>query len=573
MIRSFLCHRIRNIRELTGRLWDFHVLPGNGTQARDYNGLPVSTDTRKVMTPCCWQTLPGFASFRGVGVYSTVFQAGGNLALECKGISHTATLFLDGQEIARHYNAYTPFRILIKDLPEGLHTLTIHADNRFSPDSALHIPNDYMSYGGISRPVVLEQLSDAYIKSLKITPVYNGSSWQVKITVTVENITDSSLKADLNLEIAGAGEGTDEIAHCHLKDCVLPANSIFTHTFEAECPNVREWSPDSPSLYEVRTMLSADGTAFDDLIDRFGFRQISVEGKQLLLNRKPLSIRGFCRHEDHPQYGQALPKEAMAYDLMLLKDLHANSIRTAHYPNDELFLDLCDEMGFLVWEENHARGLSEEDMRNPHFEQQAEEVIREMIPAHYNHPCIYIWGILNECASDTPYGYECYRRQLELIRSLDGTRPCSFASCKFKTDISFGLVDVVSYNIYPLWYHNTPPAEYLEDLYSWVQTETEGKGKPFLITEIGAGGLYGYHNPEHSHWTEEYQARVLKEQVEAVLRHPDCIGLYLWQFADIRISEEWWATRPRTMNNKGIVDEFRRPKQAYEIIKELFGRN
>ena len=180
------------------------------------------------------------------------------------------------------------------------------------------------------------------------------------------------------------------------------------------------------------------------------------------------------------------------HDVLLLKDLEANSVRTAHYPNDELFLDLCDELGILVWEENHARGLCLEQMQNPNFEPQAEQVTREMVLSHYNHPSVYIWGILNECASDSEFGKQCYEKQFAIIRALDKTRPCSFASCKFKTDISFGLPDVVSYNIYPKWYHDTPVDAYLNDLYTWVQTETEGKGKPFLVTEIGAGGIYGY---------------------------------------------------------------------------------
>ena len=85
----------------------------------------------------------------------------------------------------------------------------------------------------------------------------------------------------------------------------------------------------------------------------------------------------------------------MQHDLMLIKDLGANSIRTVHYPNDELFLDLCDEQGILVWEENHARGLSEENMRNPHFKQQCGDCIREMITAHYNHPSIYILSLIH----------------------------------------------------------------------------------------------------------------------------------------------------------------------------------
>ena len=261
-----------------------------------------------------------------------------------------------------------------------------------------------------------------------------------------------------------------------------------------------------------------------------------------------------------------------ANDLALIRDLGANSVRTSHYPNDEIFLDLCDELGILVWEENHARGLSLEQMQNPFFEKQAHDVTLEMVTQHYNHPSIYIWGILNECASDSAYGKTCYEKLFELIRSLDMSRPLSFASCKFKTDLCFGLPDIVSYNIYPKWYHDTPVEEYLSDLYSWIQNQTQGAGKPFLVTEIGASGLYGYRSPYATKWSEEFQAKTLQEQLDSVLSFEDCSGVYVWQFCDIRISEEWWGGRPRTMNNKGVVDEYRRPKLCYETVKELFAK-
>lgn len=223
-----------------------------------------------------------------------------------------------------------------------------------------------------------------------------------------------------------------------------------------------------------------------------------------------------------------------------------------------------------MWEENHARGLSLEDMENPNFEPQAEQIIREMIPLHYNHPCIYIWGILNECASDSEYGKECYEKQFDIIKELDTSRPRSFASCKFKTDLCFGLPEVVSYNIYPLWYHDTPVEEYLKDLYEWVQNETEGVGKPFLVTEIGAAGIYGCRNSYNSKWTEEYQAETLEKQIKTSMSQPGCSGVYIWQFCDIRVSEEWFWGRPRTMNNKGVVDEYRRKKLSYNVVKRLF---
>ena len=170
---------------------------------------------------------------------------------------------------------------------------------------------------------------------------------------------------------------------------------------------------------------------------------------------------------DHPQFDCALPLEAMAYDLDLIQDLGANSVRTSHYPNDERFLDLCDERGILVWEENHARGLSLEDMQNPNFEPQAENVIREMIMAHYNHPSIYIWGIPERmCERETEYGKECYEKQFDLIRSMHEPDHVPLQAVNSRQISALGLPDVVSYNIYPHWYHDTPIKEYLEDLMS-----------------------------------------------------------------------------------------------------------
>jgi len=553
MIRTFSTHRIRKQQELTGQLWDFS--PCSGEHAGQ---------VYRVATPCCWESHPDFGSYRGEGSYSTTFLAGGNLRLEFKGVSHTARVYLDGQQIARHYNAYTPFSTIVRDVAPGEHRLTVVADNRFSDDSALHVPNDYMSYGGVSRPVVLEQLGKVYIKYMHITPFTREGSWHLGFEIVAENISDGAITADVHVEAAGLKHIWQDVSLAAGEDIALHAE-LDCSGIETEC-----WSPEHPVLQMAEALIYVNGYPVDDLIDRFGFREITVEGKKILLNGQPMRIKGLCRHEDHPQFGCALPYAAMAADLEIIRHLGANSVRTSHYPNDEVFLDLCDEMGILVWEENHARGLSEQDMRNPNFQPQAEEVIREMILHHYNHPSMYIWGILNECSSDTEYGKECYRRQFELIRQLDSSRPHSFASCRVFSDICLGLPDVVSYNIYPHWYHDAPVEEYLNELYSWIQNKTEGQGKPFMITEVGAGGIYGYRNNYDSKWTEDYQAQTLRRQLTAILDHPDCMGVYIWQFCDVRVSEEWFGGRPRTMNNKGIVDEFRRRKLCYNVVKEIF---
>ncbi len=550
MIRTFCTNGIRSVTELSGSLWSFSPCSGEFA-GRVY---PVAV-------PCCWESLPDFGAYRGVGVFTKKFSASGNIRLVFKGVSHTATVYVDGEKVGSHYNAYTPFSCLVPDLEEGIHTLEVYADNSFSEESALHIPNDYMSYGGISRGVVLEQLKDSFIDSIHAVPVRTKEGWKVKTSVRICALADKTCRLKVSLE---NGESFTE-------ELDLRAGEETVVERELKAGDVTEWTLESPVLYGICAVLSDETGEYDDLRDRLGFREITVSGKDILLNGRKLRIKGFCRHEDHPQFCCALPFAAMEQDLQLLKDLGANAVRTSHYPNDELFLDLCDEQGILVWEENHARGLSLENMQNPHFEPQAEACIREMITAHINHPSIIIWGILNECASDTEYAFtHCYQKQYDLIRQLDDSRPRSSASCRFKTDLCLGLPEIVSYNIYPEWYVNQEAASYLSDLYDWVQNESAGAGKPFLVTETGAGAIYGYRTPVKSKWSEEYQAQALRDQITAILNQEGCSGVFIWQLFDVRVSSEWFSGRPRTMNNKGVLDEYRRRKLSYDVVKELF---
>ena len=551
MIRTFCTHEIRKVRELSGSLWEFSPCTGD-LAGRKY----------RTAVPGCWESMPDFSSYRGVGVFSREIETEGAFRLVFKGVSHTARVCLDGREIGSHYNAYTPFAVAVTDVMAGRHLLEVYADNTFGEASALHIPNDYMSYGGISRGVLLEELTDTYIEYIQAVPFMEKDGWKALVSVKVKNWSAAGKACRLYLDLAGIASEAMELT--------LEAGGEKTVDFQLSAAEAEAWEIKNPKLYTVRATLSDENGAFDDQIDRMGFREIRTEGKDILLNGKKLRIRGFCRHEDHPMFGCALPYAAIQQDLETAMDLGANAIRTAHYPNDELFLDLCDEQGILVWEENHARGLTLEHMQNPNFERQAETCIEEMITAHINHPSVIIWGILNECASDTEYGYECYKKQYDLIKHMDFSRPRSSASCKFKTDICFGLPEIVSYNLYPEWYHETPASEYVKDIYDWVQRESEGSGKPFLVTEIGAGAIYGFRSHTLCKWSEEYQAKALEDQITAVLEQEGCSGIFIWQLCDVRVSDEWFASRPRTMNNKGIVDEYRRRKLAYDVVKRIY---
>ncbi|MBQ7942508.1 MAG: beta-glucuronidase [Lachnospiraceae bacterium] len=549
MIRLFEEHRIRKQQELDD-MWDFVTEDGQSFS---------------LAVPGCWEQHPQLIKYRGKGSYTRKVYISNptNLRLVCKGVSHTADVYFDDVFVVHHYNAFTPFSGIIKNVQPGEHTIRIEVDNSFGEHSALHIPNDYYTYGGITRPIALEEIGDVYIENILFTPKTEGSSWTGYIEVWLRNLLDIPTNTDLICRLAEM-----EISE---KNILLEANQLKKVVLTASFENVTPWNPANPKLYMLEAKLFTGEQAVDDLRERVGFREVTWEDNRLLINGESIFLKGFNRHEDYGVIGCAIPPQLMAQDLDMMMDMGANAVRTCHYPNDERFLDLCDERGILVWEENHARGLSLEEMQNPHFEEQCKDCIDEMITNHYNHPSIFIWGILNECASETPEGREMYRKQFEQIKSLDMTRPTTFATRMHFTDVCLDLPDVVSFNIYSGWYQDVPVLGRHNDEMDWIAT-AGGAGKPIIVSEFGAAAIHGYRDRGHSKWSEERQVDILVENFEVYRRDDRLSGIFIWQFADCRVTEEggWFATRARSHNNKGVVDEYRRPKEAYDVVKDWF---
>ena len=549
MERLFRTHEIRKSRECDP-VWTLTTLDAGGLEKPE-----------KVMVPGVWEAHPGLRSYRGRGVYEQRIRCGGNLRIWMGGVSFRASAYLDDALLAEHYGAYTGFEGLALDVPEGEHTLRIEADNRFGDDSALHIPNDYYAYGGINRPVILEELGDAYITGCHVTPVRTAAGWTAKVRTWIHHLSGETLKGTVRVCIAGRMAETE---------AELPANRTQEVDFSIPCGDVRVWSPETPELYEIKTVLMLNGKPVDDLIDRIGFREVRTEGNRILLNGQELKLKGFNRHEEYGGFGLTAPAAGMMQDLQLMRQMGANCVRTCHYPNDPLFLDLCDETGMLVWEESHARGLAEEQMRHPRFMEQLRQSTEEMIEQHFNHPAIFVWGCLNECADDTEYGAACYREILDLLKRRDGSRPVTAALLERPGGKVYGDMEIVSVNLYPQWYHDTPVEASLARKLEEIR-ENGGAGKPVIVSEIGAGAIYGFHDPlGEAKWSEERQCSILKDQIRGILGSGEACGLFLWQFADVRVDEEWFARRPKTMNNKGMVDEYRRPKMAFQTVREMF---
>ena len=544
MYRIFAEHKLRHVSSLNG-LWD----------------MEIEGKRWPMLIPGVWERIPELRSWRGTAEFTrrvTVDEAGAYL-LRFGGVSHTATVYWDGVQVGWHYNAFTAFEMLLEDVAAGEHTLRVTADNRYETGKPLHVPNDYYTYGGLNRPVEMHRLASARIRRMQFSCVQTGTgAYTAQVEVFLQAVAACG-PMQVRISVAGGAAEAD-----------VPAMKKGAETsviMKVDVKGVKAWDIGQGNLYDLTATLLADGSPIDDLIDRVGFRTLDWKGQRILLNGREIFVKGFNRHEDHGQFGSALSLDAMMDDLHLLLSTGANSVRTCHYPNDPRFIDLCDALGVLVWEENHARAI---DIHPENFGEVCAIVNEEMVTQHYNHPSIWVWGILNECESETEFGREVYRRQLEQLRQLDPTRPTTFASCRFFNDICMDLPDVCAFNIYPLWYHDEPADDYAKRIAEFMDS-AGAAGKPIIFSEFGAGGVAGYHDPfGKAKWSEERQAEILDQQLRAIMGMPRVSGAYIWQFADVRVAEEWFYSRPKTMNNKGVFDQFRRPKLAYHTVVERF---
>lgn len=549
MERLFKTHYIRQQDCLDGE-WEFQTI-----------GKPELPEiyTDKMAVPFCWEMDIRYCSYCGMAAYrkKVYIERDSNVRFLFKGVSHTCKVYLDGKELGYHYNRYSAFSVTARNVTAGEHFIELWVDNSFSERSALHIPNDYFTYGGITRPVFMEYIPDCFIERTEFEPYYADGKWKAHIRVYIKNISDA---ADVTVKAECAGETC-------IVSGIAKANGTTELKSDMVFSDIVPWSPDNPFLYDIKYTLNDN----DDLCDRVGFREVSVRGKKICINNKPVFLKGVNRHEAHASCGCAVPLQIMAADIAILKDLGCNAVRTSHYQNDERFLDLCDENGILVWEESHDRGGNTERITNPLFIEQSMNSMHEMLEYHYNHPSIIIWACLNEAAADTEEGSKVFKLHLDYLKT-DKSRLATYAGNKYnpgEMDRCCDMPDVSAYNMYPYWYGDD--AVGLGKIKAMLK-ENGNDHKPLIISEYGAGAIYGFRDTMRPRWSEEYQADVLEKVTKRLVADSDIAGIFIWQFCDTRIKGrvEQQLTRPMTRNNKGLLDEIRRPKMAYYKVKEIF---
>jgi beta-glucuronidase len=556
MHRTFTTSSARKQTYLEG-VWGFVADPQDvGLNQNWYSTYPQ--ESVPMWVPGVWNTSRAYLNYEGVGWFRRKFALGHCPAavLHFAAVAHQANVWLDGEPLGEHYGGFLPFSFLLLEPEAGEHELVVRVDN--THDAVSTIPSthlDWFRYGGITRPVWVEELNGpGYVASLRLTPHVYDNQCALDVHAELVNVTEANVEETWTLYI---GDQPVKSGTVRLEPEDAQAIALTTNVDHA-----RLWSPEDPQLYTVRMVFGGD-----DLIERMGFRDLMVSGRQILLNGKPLRILGVNRHEDHPDWGFALPQHLMMCDMEVLQGLGANSVRGAHYPNDQRMLDLCDERGILFMEEIPLYSYSQAQLALDIIADRAAAMMWGMVQRDVNHPCIWAWSVLNECATDTDEGRAVVERLVETVREADTTRPVTFASFKNLNDNCFDLVDIVCVNAYYGWYvHDLTWSEFLDRMRAKIGD------KPLLVTEFGAGALYGYHALEEDVvWSVEYQRKLLVDCVTHFIARSDLVGFYVWQFVDVRTDGgALTLIRPRGYNNKGLLDEYRRPKMAYYALRDLF---
>lgn len=563
MDRLFDTHLRTAVQNLDGA-WQFKTDPENvGISNGWYRGL---TGSRCMVVPSVWNTELDLLEYEGIAWYQRSFHTDGGCLRFCFGAVMTeAEVWLDETYLGSHYGGFCQFDLIARDVCAGAHTLTVRINNKADEHSIPQVRADWYHYGGIIRSVSVQTLEGICVLGNQLHYTLNDAMDAADCHFVVEAYNAGNAEAASRLTIT-LGEQCVFDEDISLLGSQRTKLSLPQFRFE----NIRLWSPENPVLYDIRFQ-----TESADLFDRTGFRSVTLNDGKLLLNGNPIELRGVNRHEEHPDWGFAFPAAMMNRDLDIIARLGCNTIRGSHYPNARFFVDLMDQRGMLFWSEIPiwGCGFSEEALADKIVVERGLQMHKEMLWHYFNHPCIILWGLHNEIETSTDAAIAMTKAYYEYVKPNGGNRLVTFASYIPEVDRCMEYCDIISINAYFGWYSG--------DLNTWNEflerfrqrREKLGlSGKPVIFSEFGGAAIYGHHTFDDLRWTEEYQARLLTHCLELFHRDPMVIGFYIWQFSDIRTCQEMGLNRARGYNNKGIVNEYRKPKLAYHRVQKLYHR-
>lgn len=466
---------------------------------------------------------------------------------------------MNGKKLGVHTGGFTPFNFEVPAslLKEKDNFLVVKVDNKRYADEVPTMNTDWWNYGGITRDVKLVEeprdfIQDYFIQLKKPLPGKARDANQdvegwVKLNGAKpgENITITIPELKFKIQVPAAGQLTP---------------------LDFKLPKLQLWSPDYPKLYRVTV-----ATSTDNVKDKIGFRTVQAFGKQVLLNGKPIFMRGISIHGEIPQEARrAVDADDARQLLNQARNLGCNMVRLAHYPHDEAMTRMTDSLGILVWSEIPVYWTinfgSEEVLAK------AKAQLNEMIARDHNKASIIIWSVGNE----TPVSQTRTNFMHSLIseaKRLDSTRMVSaalevdYASGKNVNVINDPLgrfVDLVAFNEYLGWYGGLP------DKCRTTSWRTP-YNKPLFISETGAGAKGGFHADSLTRFSEEYQAWYFKEQVAMFKRMPDSFaGLSPWVLNDFRSPKRNNPVYQEGWNRKGLYDEKGNKKKAFYVLQAYY---
>jgi beta-glucuronidase len=324
------------------------------------------------------------------------------------------------------------------------------------------------------------------------------------------------------------------------------------------------WSPENPKLYDV------EFDAADEVIhDQIGFRTIEVRGQDILLNGKPIFLRGVSIHEEAPyRSGRAFSADDARTLLGWVKEMNGNYVRLAHYPHNRNMTRMADRMGLLVWSEIPVYWTI--DWTNASTLANAKNQLTEEITRDKNRASIIIWSMGNETPiTDARVAF--MRELVKTARQLDSTRLISAALETHYSDPNTKLIDdplgsdldVIGCNEYVGWYERTPDDA---DHITWKTPYT----KPLIMTEFGADAQFGLHGSPDERWTEEYQESVYRHQIVMLNKIPFLRGTTPWILMDFRSPRRVLPVVQDFYNRKGLVSDRGQKKKAFYVMQEFY---
>lgn len=469
-------------------------------------------------------------------------------------VNYQAEVYLNGHKLGIHVGGFTPFNFEItKWLRPGSNSLVVKADNRRKREAIPTVNTDWFNYGGITREVWLVEESQTFIRDYVI---------QLK--------KDNPKKVGGFIQLDGSQLNkpvTVEIPELKLKE-TFQTNSSGWAEVDFSIPDYTPWSTENPKLYTVSLSIPKQ-----KLTDQIGFRTISTQGADLLLNGKSIFLRGISVHEENSLRGdRAWSVEDAQLILGRAKELNCNFVRLAHYPHNENIIREAEKMGILVWSEIPVYWTILWD--NQETAQNAENQLTEMITRDRNRANVIIWSVANE----TPVSEartKFLHRLVEKARMLDGTRLISAALEKHSTkedpmtlvieDPFADFVDVVSVNEYIGWYDGLPEKA---DRVKW----NVNPNKPLIISEFGGDAQFGLHGSKDARWTEEYQEELYIRNLAMLEKIPSLRGMSPWILSDFRSPRRLLPGIQDGWNRKGLFSESGEKKKAFFVLKAYYDK-